>query len=216
MTLPTSSATSSALIRSIATPAGRPSASSLLLTMLVSTRFGQPAMIVAKARAKVISTRGIRPTSRSVGRTCARPVLLIAINPRPLGIQLLLAQYAVLIRHSAPGSTYYAGSKTCIGTMVMCVDARNAYPFCFTLRGRCTKTKCTSAPLRPPERCHGESIQGNPETDNPSMSDTINTTVSPVTRTVGTPFWWALVMLLALITVAAALVVTAIFPTLNG
>jgi len=48
------------------------------------------------------------------------------------------------------------------------------------------------------------------------MSDTINTTVSPVTRTVGTPFWWALVMLLALITVAAALVVTAIFPTLNG
>jgi len=30
------------------------------------------------------------------------------------------------------------------------------------------------------------------------------------------PFWWALVMLLALITVSAALVVTAVFPALNG
>jgi len=48
------------------------------------------------------------------------------------------------------------------------------------------------------------------------MSDTFNTTLAQVTRPIGTPFWWALIMLLALITVAAALVVTAVFPALNG
>jgi hypothetical protein len=48
------------------------------------------------------------------------------------------------------------------------------------------------------------------------MSDTFNTTTPPVTSAIGTPFWWALVLLLALITVAAGLVVTAVVPTLNG
>ena len=64
--------------------------------------------------------------------------------------------------------------------------------------------------------CADQSIQNKPGTDRPLMSETFNTTLSQVTRPIGTPFWWALVMLLALITVAAALVVTAVFPALNG
>jgi hypothetical protein len=59
------------------------------------------------------------------------------------------------------------------------------------------------------------SIQNNPGPDSPLMSETVKTTISQGTGPIGTQFWWALVVLL-LITVAAGLVVTAVFPTLNG
>lgn len=48
------------------------------------------------------------------------------------------------------------------------------------------------------------------------MPDIFNTTFSSVMRTIGTPIWWALVVLLALLTVAAALIVAAVNPALNG
>jgi hypothetical protein len=60
------------------------------------------------------------------------------------------------------------------------------------------------------------SIQNKPRPDRPLMSETVKNTISRGTGPIGTPFWWALVVLLALITVAAGLVVTAVFPTLNG
>jgi hypothetical protein len=48
------------------------------------------------------------------------------------------------------------------------------------------------------------------------MPDIFNTALSSVMRTIGTPIWWALVVLLALLTVAAALIVAAVNPALNG
>jgi hypothetical protein len=49
-----------------------------------------------------------------------------------------------------------------------------------------------------------------------AMPDRFNTSLSSVTRTIGTPIWWAVVVLLALLTIAAALIVAAVSPALNG
>ena len=48
------------------------------------------------------------------------------------------------------------------------------------------------------------------------MSDIFNTAIAPATRTIGTPSWWALVVLLALIASAVALIVAAVNPALSG
>jgi uncharacterized membrane protein YoaK (UPF0700 family) len=48
------------------------------------------------------------------------------------------------------------------------------------------------------------------------MSDIFNTAITPATRTIGTPIWWALVVLLALIAIAVALIAAAVNPELNG
>ena len=49
-----------------------------------------------------------------------------------------------------------------------------------------------------------------------AMPYSFNTALKSVTRTIGTPIWWAVVLLTALVTIAAALIVAAVSPTTNG
>lgn len=48
------------------------------------------------------------------------------------------------------------------------------------------------------------------------MPDISNTNVPPSRRTIGTPIGWAIIVLLALFTIAAALIVAAVNPALDG
>ncbi len=48
------------------------------------------------------------------------------------------------------------------------------------------------------------------------MSDTFDTRVPPPRRTIGTPIGWAIVALLALFTIATALIAVGVDPTLDG